>query len=419
MNKNCEHNIKKNNCIICRPSLLCIHNKRKNICRICNPQNFCEHNKRKTQCLICNPKIKCEHNKNKNNCAKCNKCEHDKIKKNCIICNPKIKCIHDKNKHDCSECNKKLICIHNIIKKGCLICNPNILCEHKKRKTKCITCSPNNFCIHDKRKDICTICNNKLLCIHNIHKAGCTLCNPDIICEHGKRKYKCIICNPEFFCIHNKRNDICMECNKNLKCIHNKDRKDYCNICSPNTFCKLCNYTVKNKKYDQYCSRCFYYLNPDIEQSRHYKTKENLVVSELKSDFNNIEYELDKYIKGACSKRRPDIRIELFTHSIIIEIDEKQHIQKDYTSCDTKRMMEIYQDLGYRNIIFLRFNPDGYLNDQNKRIRSCFDKNNNICNKKNWNERINTLKKSINYHINNIPEKSIIIEYLYYNYNKI
>ena len=42
---------------------------------------------------------------------------------------------------------------------------------------------------------------------------------------------------------------------------------------------------------------------------------------------------------------------------IIIELDEDQH---KYTSCDEKRMMELFQDLGNRQLVLIRINPDKY-----------------------------------------------------------
>jgi len=56
---------------------------------------------------------------------------------------------------------------------------------------------------------------------------------------------------------------------------------------------------------------------------------------------------------GGCSKMRPDVFIDKFTHVVIIECDENQH--KD-TSCENKRTMELFQDFGNRPIVFIRFN---------------------------------------------------------------
>jgi hypothetical protein len=65
----------------------------------------------------------------------------------------------------------------------------------------------------------------------------------------------------------------------------------------------------------------------------------------------------DKPIEGGCSKHRPDIFIDFGSHCIIIEIDENRHVS--YT-CEEKRMAALYEDIGFRKVVFLRFNPDGY-----------------------------------------------------------
>ena len=66
----------------------------------------------------------------------------------------------------------------------------------------------------------------------------------------------------------------------------------------------------------------------------------------------------DKKIEGGCSRRRPDLFIDLGTHCIIIEVDENQHRQYE---CEEKRMIDLYEDIGFRKVVFLRFNPDSYV----------------------------------------------------------
>lgn len=105
---------------------------------------------------------------------------------------------------------------------------------------------------------------------------------------------------------------------------------------------------------------------------------------------------------------------------MIIECDENQHIHKSYTNCDTKRIMEIFQDFGNRPIIFIKFNPDKYINDNKIQIKSSF-KNHEKLNiqiircEKEWNDRLSLLKNKIDYWLNNIPTKEITTEYLFYN----
>ena len=102
-------------------------------------------------------------------------------------------------------------------------------------------------------------------------------------------------------------------------------------------------------------------------------------------------------------------------YTIILECDENQHKGKTYTSCDSKRDMELMIDLGNRPIIFIRFNPDKYTSKRKTKVKGCFNKNNRI-RKTEFNKRskklITVLKKWIN--LNDIPEKEVSIEYLFF-----
>lgn len=179
---------------------------------------------------------------------------------------------------------------------------------------------------------------------------------------------------------------------------------------------KIIRYT--REKYDGYCIYCYMNLFPNKSVSRNYKTKEYAVVEFVKNTYNNLDWVFDKIVSGGCSKRRPDLLLDLGYQ--IIEVDETQHIDYD-CSCENKRIMELSQDLGHRPIIFIRFNPDAYLN-QDKNVSSCWGINKNgICvvkknKKKEWEERLETLREDINYwtNPNNITNKTIEIIQLYY-----
>ena len=173
-------------------------------------------------------------------------------------------------------------------------------------------------------------------------------------------------------------------------------------------------------KYDGYCLRCFIYLFPDKTVSRNYKTKEYSVVEFVKTKFPHFDFVADKIISGGCSKRRPDLLLDILYQIIIIEIDENQHQDYDCT-CENKRVMELSQDLGHRPIVFIRFNPDDYKKD-GKNITSCWgcDKN-GICvvkksKQKEWLERLNTLEDQIKYWTDpeNMTDKTIEIIQLFY-----
>jgi hypothetical protein len=178
--------------------------------------------------------------------------------------------------------------------------------------------------------------------------------------------------------------------------------------------------TQVQEKYDGYCLFCYMNLFPDKPVSRNYKTKEYSVVDYVKTKFPDVEWIADKKISGGCSKRRPDLLLDLLYQIIIVEVDENQHIDYD-CSCQNKRIMELSQDLGHRPIIFIRFNPDEYTKD-GKNIASCWGQNKTgICvvkksKKDEWSHRLTVLENNVNYWINpeNVTGKTIEIIQLFY-----
>jgi general stress protein 26 len=153
-------------------------------------------------------------------------------------------------------------------------------------------------------------------------------------------------------------------------------------------------YIVVKKKYEGYCLRCFVHTFPDRKVSRNYKTKEQAVVDHVKSKFPNVDWITDKIVKDGCSRRRPDLLVDLGYQIVIVEIDENQH--ETYESCENKRIMELSQDLGHRPIVFIRFNPDDY-RVHSKVITSCWGVNKmglcvvKKCKQKEWESRLAVL----------------------------
>jgi hypothetical protein len=175
----------------------------------------------------------------------------------------------------------------------------------------------------------------------------------------------------------------------------------------------LCSIIVKDK-YNGYCSFCFVHMFPDTPTTKNYKTKEKTVAEYITKTFPQYTWITDKKIQDGCSKRRPDLLLDMGEQILIIEIDENQHIDYD-CSCENKRLMEISQDLGHRPIIFIRFNPDEYYIGETK-IQSCwgYDKK-GICKLKpkyidEWNERLTILKQQIEYWSNPINKTGKILE---------
>jgi hypothetical protein len=102
-------------------------------------------------------------------------------------------------------------------------------------------------------------------------------------------------------------------------------------------------------------------LHPNIKIPRQFKLKENYVMDALKEHYKDtLTMTFDKCIQtieGGCCKHRPDLFIDFGSHCLVIEIDENQHA--NYI-CEQKRMIALYEAIGFRKVVFIRFNPDGY-----------------------------------------------------------
>ncbi len=281
----------------------------------------------------------------------------------------------------------------------------HVACEHKTRRIRCAICGGSQICEHNRLKERCKECGGSAICEHNMRKERCKDCNGSAICEHNKRRERCRDCGGSGICAHDKLKERCKQCGG----------RDLCK--SP--WCEK----RRIEKYDNYCLTCVIQLRPDIQVSRNYKTKETSVIHYIGSQFPDFDWVGDKKIKDGCSSRRPDYMCDFGSHIVINEIDENKHTDYD-TSCEHKRMMQISKDLGHRPIIFIRFNPDSYVNKEGKRTPSCWklgkdgilrvpDKQKN-----NWNNRLEKLKETIDFWTKNPSEKTIEIVHLFYDENE-
>ena len=174
-------------------------------------------------------------------------------------------------------------------------------------------------------------------------------------------------------------------------------------------------------KFEGYCMPCFINnpLNADKPAHRNYKTKEKEVGLAITQRFPDATWILDKRIQDGCSARRPDVLMDLGYHVLMVEVDENQHNNYD-CSCENKRLMEIWQDLGHRSMVVFRFNPDAYETLQGERVPSCWKHNKKGIvhipkeQQKNWDARIEVLLETIQYWIDNQSEKQIEIVELFY-----
>ena len=282
-----------------------------------------------------------------------------------------------------NEGQKPLYCgTHKL--KGMININVYSKCEHGRQKSRCRDCGGSSICEHGKVKDRCRDCGGSAFCEHGKFKNKCRDCGGSGICKHGKQKQKCYECGGSALC-----------------------KNDWCS-------------TRANKKYDGYCMFCYINTFPDKPVTRNYKTKEAAVAEHIKTKYSQFEWITDKKVNDGCSRRRPDLLLDLGYQAIIIEIDENQHTDYDCT-CENKRTMELSQDVGHRPIVFIRFNPDDYM-DGDKKVTSCWGlTKQGICTvkktkKKEWEERLNSLSSQVDYWIDekNKTDKTVEIVQMFY-----
>ena len=186
--------------------------------------------------------------------------------------------------------------------------------------------------------------------------------------------------------------------------------------------CKTLNCTtrVSAKKYSGYCYRCFIYEFPDNKVVRNHKTRERAVADFVRASYPDLTITFDRPVADGCSRRRPDILMDMGEYVVITEIDENQHQAYD-CSCENKRLMQLFQDCGNRPLVMVRFNPDRYYDQRERPIASCwgYTKEKGLCVVKpnkaaEWAARLATLKTTLDLVFSQPPTKEVDAILLYY-----
>lgn len=71
----------------------------------------------------------------------------------------------------------------------------------------------------------------------------------------------------------------------------------------------------------------------------------------------------DRTVEGTCSNKRPDFLLDYGSKIVIVEVDEEQHKDRP-CFCEQQRMLGIFNDFGGTPVLFVRYNPDKYVDDQ-------------------------------------------------------
>ena len=337
---------------------------------------------------------------------------------------------------------------HTCIEEGCNIL-PSYNYEGLKNRLYCTFHKKENMISISSKKCIYDCCNvtpkynfaNEkipLYCtkhkLENMVHLSLTYCKEDNCTTFPTFNYKGL--SAQYCLKHKKENMInvvdklCKECNTIASYNYKGETPKYCtnhklqnmiNIYAK--YCKsdFCNIQIGKDNYKGYCFHCFVHIFPNEKIVRNYCTKEKEVVSFVKDNYNNYDWKFDKIIENGISRRRPDIFLNLDSQILIIEIDENQHNVYD-CSCENKRIMELSTDVNYKPIVFIRFNPDSYINKNNDFIKSPWIYNKTIIQiaKKytdEWNNRLKVLKDHIDYWILNNTNKTIEIIQLFYDQN--
>ena len=345
----------------------------------------------------------------------------------------------------CKSCKEENMI--NVVDKRCVcgkVTSPNFNYENLQGKY-CFTCKLDGMI--DVRCKMCDCGNSRNFNYEGLKPICCSLCKLVNMIDVCHDRCFCKIALPNFN-YPGLKSKYCSLCKlegmidvSHIKCIvckitqpvYNYEglKPQYCVKCKNDnmidvwhTKCKTlyCEIRVQDK-YEGYCFRCFIHMYPDRPVQKNYKTKEFSVVEYITNVFSDYTWITDKKIQEGCSLKRPDLLLDLGYQVIIIEVDENQHKKYD-CSCQNKRIMELSQDVGHRPIIFIRFNPDDYIDEIGNKIISCWTitkqtgmmKINNI---KEWNVRLEHLKELVDYWITpeNKTDKTVEIIELYYNQN--
>lgn len=81
--------------------------------------------------------------------------------------------------------------------------------------------------------------------------------------------------------------------------------------------------------------------------------------------------------------------------------------------------MTLFNDLGERPIVMIRFNPDGYIAKDGSKVPPCFKYTKkqqlpSVGNEKEWSTRLATLGSVLEWHLDNVPTREVAVEHLYY-----
>lgn len=131
-----------------------------------------------------------------------------------------------------------------------------------------------------------------------------------------------------------------------------------------------------------------------------------------------------KHLKVICNKvvgykDKADELIDVTSHFVVLECDENMH-SRETLQCREGRHWRLWESVGQRPIVFLRFNPDRYVDEFGVTHSSCFgvDANGRVVltpsAARQWGARLDDLGARLLYHLEHVPDQHVTTEYLFY-----
>ena len=92
---------------------------------------------------------------------------------------------------------------------------------------------------------------------------------------------------------------------------------------------------------------------------REFTTIKHAVVDKIVSAFGQYQWFEDKRVVAEGAHRRPDLQLDVGSHLVVVDVTDGPHDARN-SVCETRRLMELSHNAGFKPIVFLRFNPSAY-----------------------------------------------------------
>jgi hypothetical protein len=330
----------------------------------------------------------------------------------------------------CSQCKSPDMINVNDKKCFCGKVKPTFNFEGLKAEF-CAKCKENGMIDVYSNRCFCGKSSNACFNYEGCKPQYCSKCKLDDMIDVMHKKCKCGKSQPAFnfegltpeFCKLCKEDGmiqikkrICVNCNEKQATFNLFGLKPrYCNTCKTDDMINVSD-KCKNKdclncgniKYRYYCTHCFSNLFPNdpLTLQIRTKSKENYVRDFLNENFEGFIHDKPLWTGHCdCSQRRRIDHRKLIGNTLLcIETDENQH--KYYDKLDEEIRYDDLYMLHSGKFIFIRFNPDKYINKNGTAINPYMKK------------RMDDLRDAINIHIERIHNDQntelLELHYLFY-----